>query len=1375
MPADRKFISAPQVIRMLAAFIGGPGRRMLAWLAKGSLIVVALFSIILLLTRYVLLPEIGRYKADIEEIASRSIGNKVTIAGIDASWRGLNPKLDLHKLEVFDPAGEVALTLPEVQATLSWRSLLVGSLRFRNLTVASPDLSIVRHADGKIYVAGLLAQSDGDSGSGMDWVLSQHEIVIRDGRIRWRDELRGAPELALSDLQFVLRNQWRHHRMSLSATPPAALAAPLDIRADFVHPVLTRQISDVSRWQGTLYVDLKDTDLAAWNAYIDYPLKVTSGTGSVRAWLDLNSAKAENVTADLNLSNLSASLGPTLPPLELRAVKGRVSAQETVGVNTEEGVPTFGASGHRVALKNFSLETFDGLTLSSASVVESFVAATPRQPEKVSVQASDLDLKTLSTLAERLPLSPSQRQVLADFSPSGTLHDFTVEWAGSYPDIVSYRMHGAFNGLTVKPQPFRPAQRATTKQSAIVARPAIPGADNVSGYIDTTEKAGKLTLASTNTTLQWPDFFSESVMPFDQLDLQSHWTIDNNETLRFTIDDMRFAVHGAKATLSGTHVLPLNAPSLGYVDMQGKVSALKLNTLGKYLPKDTEPTLKHWLGNALKEGVAEDVRVTLKGNLEEFPFNGNTQRSANADSRFLVEGKFRGLVMNYDPASHAPDGVSPEWPLLEKGNGTINIDRTRLEIRADTAQTNGVPLSNVTATIPDLLANDPVLDIDGRAAGSMDRMLGYVEKSPVGGWIEHFTQHTQATGHGKLQLKFQMPIDHPLDTTVQGSVQLERNDVDLLVDLPTISAATGQIAFNEKGFTINNLKGRFLGGPVAVSGGTQHDETILVKAQGLVRMDGVQQAFPQQTLAPLLAQVSGETPYDVTIKVKHGLSDVTVDAPLRGLAVDLPAPFYKTAAEVWPTRFVLRDLTSADPLIRKDEIELNVGKLISARYARQKIAGAQDAWHVLQGGLGINHPAPRPDRGVTAYVTMDKLDFDAWRALRDKVADAQQGSAADGEDSTGLAAYRANAVVARTSEMTILGRQLDNVVLGASRDRDIWQANIDANQINGHVTWREPRHHADLGHVVARLSKLIIPQSARAYTGIITRAQSDAPIDIPELDIIVDDFQLFDRKLGRLELNASTEKNNIGQEWRIRKLWLSNEDGVFKSAGNWIAAGENSTSNLTYALDIIDAGQMAERFGLHGALRGGKGKLDGAISWHGSPFALDIPSLSGQLYLDVQKGQFLKIDPGGAKLLGVLSLQSLPRRLVLDFRDVFSEGFAFDDIAGVAHIEKGVATTDTLKMRSVMAEVLMKGSANIAKETQNLQVTVIPDINLGAASVVAMTLNPVVGVGTFLTQLFLRGQLKESMTFDYDISGSWRDPVVKKVEKGQAASTAVQQ
>jgi uncharacterized protein YhdP len=182
-------------------------------------------------------------------------------------------------------------------------------------------------------------------------------------------------------------------------------------------------------------------------------------------------------------------------------------------------------------------------------------------------------------------------------------------------------------------------------------------------------------------------------------------------------------------------------------------------------------------------------------------------------------------------------------------------------------------------------------------------------------------------------------------------------------------------------------------------------------------------------------------------------------------------------------------------------------------------------------------------------------------------------------------------------------------------------------------------------------------------------------------------------------------------------------------------------------------------------LRGGEGRMSGEINWKGMPFALDLPSLSGQVKLEMSAGQFLKVEPGAAKLLSVLSLQALPRLLKLDFHDVFSEGFAFDGIVANAQINKGVLQTNDLKMRSVNATVTMEGSADIAHETQNLYVVVKPEFNVGTASVVyGIAVNPVIGLGSYLAQLLFRDPLSRALSFQYQISGSWKAPTVAKVE-----------
>ena len=156
--------------------------------------------------------------------------------------------------------------------------------------------------------------------------------------------------------------------------------------------------------------------------------------------------------------------------------------------------------------------------------------------------------------------------------------------------------------------------------------------------------------------------------------------------------------------------------------------------------------------------------------------------------------------------------------------------------------------------------------------------------------------------------------------------------------------------------------------------------------------------------------------------------------------------------------------------------------------------------------------------------------------------------------------------------------------------------------------------------------------------------------------------------------------------------------------------------------------------------------------------------MDGHVHLDVASGQFLKAEPGVAKLLGVLSLQALPRRLALDFRDVFSSGFAFDFLRGDAQVRRGVAHTENLQMKGVNAAVLMDGEVDLAQETQRLRVLVVPEIDAGTAALAAALINPAIGIGAFVAQLVLKGPLAQATTREFRVTGSWDNPEIEPVQ-----------
>jgi uncharacterized protein YhdP len=157
--------------------------------------------------------------------------------------------------------------------------------------------------------------------------------------------------------------------------------------------------------------------------------------------------------------------------------------------------------------------------------------------------------------------------------------------------------------------------------------------------------------------------------------------------------------------------------------------------------------------------------------------------------------------------------------------------------------------------------------------------------------------------------------------------------------------------------------------------------------------------------------------------------------------------------------------------------------------------------------------------------------------------------------------------------------------------------------------------------------------------------------------------------------------------------------------------------------------------------------------------------------MNLGRGQFLKADPGIAKLLGVLSLQSLPRRLLLDFKDVFQSGFGFDELKGRAQIQKGLLQTRDLTMRGATASVLMEGVADIVRETQDLQVVVVPELDAGALSLWAGLTNPVLGLASYVAQRVFGDAVSSATVRAFHVTGPWKDPQVNpmKVQSQQAA------
>ena len=607
---------------------------------------------------------------------------------------------------------------------------------------------------------------------------------------------------------------------------------------------------------------------------------------------------------------------------------------------------------------------------------------------------------------------------------------------------------------------------------------------------------------------------------------------------------------------------------------------------------------------------------------------------------------------------------------------------------------------------------------------------------------------------------------------------------------------------------------------------------IVLRAKGTLTAQALRQMKDFGFISRVAQRASGSAAYSAVLGFRDGVPELQVSSDLVGIALDLPAPLAKSAESALAIKFdnspifepggsgALGTTSISDKVPSLDQLKLDIGRIASLSYVRD-VSGA-DA-KVLRGtlavGLATDESAPMPAIGVVANVNMARLDVDAWAGVLTQAtgmkltapepAGAPTGAVERSVAPSGVAVarvlpsspsasdrslgsanpalgYLPNSMAIRAGELLVGGRKLTNLVVGGSREGLIWRANLDAKELNGYAEYRQPAG-SGAGRVYARMARVTLAQASAKDVESLMDAQ---PSSIPALDIVIEELELRGKKLGRIEIEATNRsvgtvaREGGAREWRLAKFNVTAPEAVFTATGNWASSNalgpglaadtpqadlERRRTVMNFRLDIADAGDLLTRFGMKDVFRRGKGKLEGQVAWLGSPITPDYPSMTGAFTVNMERGQFLKADPGLAKLLGVLSLQSLPRRLALDFRDVFTDGFSFDFVRGDVKIDQGIASTNNLQMKGVNAAVLMDGQADIARETQKIRVIVVPEINAGTASLIAAAINPAIGLGTFLAQIFLRGPLIEAATQEFLIDGTWVDPQVTPVKRKTAA------
>ncbi|KQP12744.1 YhdP family protein [Pseudorhodoferax sp. Leaf267] len=1302
-----------------------------------------------------IVPRIAEFRPQLEATATRVLGAPVRIGSISATSGWLVPSFELNDVVLLDAQGREGLRLARVSALLSPRSLV--RLGFEQLVIDGPVLDVRRTAEGRILLAGIDISGDAQGGDGWagDWLFSQREVAVRQATVRWTDEQQRSDPVELQQADLVIRNGSRRHLIRLDATPPAEWGERFSLRATMRQSLLNPRRGNWREWDGPVYADFPGIDLSRLRPHVDlgagHDVELLAGRGALRVWADVVHGDVLGGTADLALQDASARLGADLAPLAFDHVQGRLTGKQL-------------ASGLELATEQLRFALRDGedgrVDWPRGDVFLTYMRGESRVPGQGQLRADRIDLGALAEVARRLPLSPEAHGQLAAFAPRGQVEQLNASWTGRIEAPASYRVRGRVQNLAIAAGAL-PAARPDMQHP--IGRPGLRGA---AGTFDLNQGGGQATLSIAQGAMEFPGVFEEPLVPMDSLDAELRW---QRQGARLTVHVP--SAHFANADGAGelqARWASRDAPAddgqphgPGVLDLAGKLTRADGTRVHRYLPLVVGDDARHYVRDAVQQGKSSSVQFKVKGDLEHFPYQNPKL------GEFNITAQVQDVVYAYVPARLQNAGELP-WPALARLSGRLVFDRNGMQVREAKGQLAGLPGFAVTraeADIPDFGHAQVAVRAEGR--GPLAEMLAMVGSSPLAQMTGGALAQATATGAADLKLQLALPLADLARSKVQGSVLLPGNDVRMQPDTSLLARTRGSVNFSETGFTLAGLQTRVFGGDARVEGGSRGDDVNL-RLQGEATAEGLRQAGELGVVARLAQQATGGTAYAAALTMQNGALAFNLDSSLQGLALNLPAPLAKPADTAWPLRVALAPQAGTP---RTDQLAVELGPLLSAQFVRD-LSGTEP--RVLRGAIGLgllpDETAPLPPSGVVANVRLDTVSVDAWQAVLGDLSPAAAGAApAPAGAAGGDSAFLPDRFALRAGELRFGGRSLHQLVVGGSRQGSTWRANVDAHELNGYVEYRAGAGgDAASGRVHARLARLAIAQGSEDE---VTTLLDQQPSAVPALDVVIEDFELRGKKLGRLEMDAV---NRGGAEWRLNKLHLAMPEADFLASGSW-AAGPNGQARRTvmdFKLDIQDAGALLARLAMPGVFRRGAGRMEGQVAWTGSPLSLDEASLGGQFHLDVENGQFLKADAGAARLLGVLSLQALPRRLTLDFRDLFSEGFAFDFIRGDVRIARGKASTNNLQMKGVSAAVLLDGSADITQETQDIRVVVVPEINAGTASLVATVINPAIGVGTFLAQWLLRRPLMEAATQQFHIDGTWSDPRIERVARSGPTAVA---
>ena len=978
------------------------------------------------------------------------------------------------------------------------------------------------------------------------------------------------------------------------------------------------------------------------------------------------------------------------------------------------------------------------LSLDNGSPYEEFrlLAEWERAGDTWRVAASDVSIKRqdrwwprgeLEVVLSAGPDGFSRFEFKGDFL---RLEDLTP-WQAFVPDSEIKARWADFDprgdlqpfSMLIERQPddlWRYAGEARASGITIKATEDLPGFREITADLRIDSTSGRIALDTSSGQFAWPAVLP-STIPLDRLEGVLVWR-QSRDGLRIVGNDLVMSNSDFTSRSSFELSLPTDGSS-PILDLDTGIADIDIVALKRYLPESRmKPGVYNWMRQAWEQGRIPRAQVSFFGSLQEFPFeDGNGQ--------FRVVADVEDIRLRFVKS----------WPPAQDLSAQVVVDNAALDARI----TSGRILGNVAreGRIRFRDIRNGRLEVDATTRGSVQELLNFLDAAPV--IAERLNPGLDAvsspTGEVTVNLDLMIPLLNRSQYEVQAAGELE--NVSLVVDglNPPLTDINGTLTLDQTVIAGEGLEAKFLNAATMIALGPADTPGFHTRlhAQGVADADQVVQAFPY----PVVTELQGVLGYGAEVLFPFGEEkrplELRLSSDFRGLGLQLPPPLSIGLDEV-------ADLDMKVVLQSRETLQV-LGKLDDRRQFALQLQNEGEGMGFQKGSLlfgdGAEPTLPNVD-GLVITGDVDRLRVNDWLE-RFATADESQ-------DVAGVL----RSVSIAVEDGVVFGQGLGASSLSMDKSGNEWLVQIDSANVAGAVF--VPFDLGSRPQVTMQMDRLILTEAVEPQ-------ESSDPRQLPGFSVNAEEFVLEGRQFGSLVADIRPDPRGL------RAVSFVTEHAAFKvqGEGSWLVENDGHRTRAAIELSSSDVGATLVPLGFDRLMEADQGEIGAEVSWDGSPTSGWMRTVEGQVTVGADNGALNEIDPGAGRVFGLMSVVALPRRLALDFRDVFNKGLSFDSLTGNYTLVNGDAYTNNLKFDGPAAEIGIVGRTGLRERDYQQQAIVTAKVSRTLPAVGGILGGPGVGAALLLFTEIFRGPLKGIGQASYCITGSWDEPEIDRLTPAQ--------